>query len=159
MLELEDKESLVPKNWCFWTVVLEKTLESPLHSKEIQPVHPKGNQSWVFIWRTYAEAETNILVTWCKELTHLKRPWSRERLKAGGEGDVWGWDGWMHHQLWHEFEQAPGLGDGQGSLTCCSLWGRKVSGMTERLNWTEWKTYFITKKQRSRHLVSSLHGR
>ena len=82
-------------NWCFWTVLLEKTLESPLDCKEIQPVHPKGNQSWMFIGRTDAEAEApNTLATWCKELTHWKRPWSWERLKAGREGNDGGWDSW-----------------------------------------------------------------
>ena len=85
------KKAECPKNWCFWTVVLEKTLESPLDCKEIQPVHPKGNQSWVFTGRTDVEAET----PWCKELTHLERPWCWERLKAGGEGDDRGWDGWV----------------------------------------------------------------
>ena len=74
MWEMDCKESWAPKNWCFWTVVLEKTLESPLNCKEIQPVHPKGNQSWIFIGRTDAEAETpNTLATWCEELTHWKR--------------------------------------------------------------------------------------
>ena len=81
------------KNWCFWTVVLEKTLENPLDCKEIQPVHPKGNQSWIFIGKTDAETET--LATWCEEFIHLKRPWCWERLKAGGEEDNRGWDGWM----------------------------------------------------------------
>ena len=95
MWELDCKENWVPKNWCFWTVVLEKTLENPWDCKEIQPVHPKGNQSWILIRRTDAEAETNTLATWCKELTHLKRPWCWERLKAGGEGDERGWDDWM----------------------------------------------------------------
>ena len=77
-------------------MVLEKTVESPLDCKEIQPVHPKGNQSWLFIGRTDVEAEnSNTLATWCKELTHLKKPWCCERLKAGGEGDDRGWDGWM----------------------------------------------------------------
>ena len=95
MWELDYKESLAQKNWCFWTVVLEKMLESPLDSKEIQPVHPKGNQSWIFIGRTDAEAKTPKLASWCKELTHLKRPWCWERLRAGGEGDDRGWDGWM----------------------------------------------------------------
>ena len=91
-----DKEGWALKNWCFWTVVLEKTLESPLDCKEIQPVHPKGDQSWVFIGRTNAEAEIpNIMATWCEELTHWKRPWCWERLKAGGEEDDRGWDGWM----------------------------------------------------------------
>ena len=93
--ELDCNESWVLKNWCFWTVVLKKTLESPLDGKEIQPVHPKGNQSWLFIGRTDVEAETNTLATWCKDLTHWKRPWCWERLKAGGEGDNRGWDGWM----------------------------------------------------------------
>ena len=93
MWELDYKESWAPENWCFWTMVLEKTLESPLDFKEIQPVHPKGNQSWIFIARPDAEAETPILSTWCKELTHFKRPWCWGKLK--GEGDNWGWDGWM----------------------------------------------------------------
>ena len=93
MWELDCEESWVLKNWCFWTVVLEKTLESPLDCKEIQPVYPKGDQSWVFIGRTDAEAET--LATWCEELTHWKRPWCWEGLGAGGEGDDRGWDGWM----------------------------------------------------------------
>ena len=96
MWELDYKESWAPKNWCFWSVVLEKTLESPLDCKEIQPVHLKGDQSWVFIGRTDVEAETpNILATWCEELTHQKRPWCWERLKVGGKGDDRGWDGWM----------------------------------------------------------------
>ena len=81
----------------FWTMVLEKTLERLLDCKEIQPVNPKGNQSWIFIGRTYAEAETPVLwpPDWCEELTHLKRPWWWERLKLGGEGVNIGWDGWM----------------------------------------------------------------
>ena len=96
MWELYYKESWEPKNWCFWTVVL-KTLESPLDCKEIQPVHPKGDQSWVFIGRTDVEWgwNSNTLATWCKQLTHWKRPWCWGRLRAGGEGDDRGWDGWM----------------------------------------------------------------
>ena len=87
---------LSTKNWCFWTVVLEKTLESPLDCKEIPPVHPKGDQPWVLIGRTDAESETpNSLANSCEELTHWKRPWCREGLEAGGEGDNRGWDGWM----------------------------------------------------------------
>ena len=85
------------KNWCFWTVLLEKTLESSLDCKEIQPVHSKGNQSWIFIGRTDVEAETPILwplATWCK-LTHWKRPWCWENLKPEGKGDNRGQDGWM----------------------------------------------------------------
>ena len=89
------KENWAPKNWCFWTVVLEKTLESPLDCKEIQPAHPKGNQSWLFTGRTDARWKSNTLATWCEELTHWKRCWCWERLKAGEQGDNRGWDGWM----------------------------------------------------------------
>ena len=88
MWELDYKESWVTKNCCFWTVVLEKTLESPLDYKEIQPVYPKGDQSSIFTERTDAETwNSNTLATWCKELTHWKRPWCWKRLKAGGERD------------------------------------------------------------------------
>ena len=93
MWELDHKESWEPKNWCFWTVMLEKTLKSPLDCKEIQPVHPKGNQSWILIERTDAEAETPIL--WPPDVKNWKKPWCWERLKLGGEGDYRGWDGWM----------------------------------------------------------------
>ena len=95
MWELDYKESWTQKNWCFWTVVLEKTLESPLNCKEIKQVHPKGNQSWIFIGRTNAEAETPTL--WppdAKNWLIEKRPWCWERLKSGGEGDDREWDGW-----------------------------------------------------------------
>ena len=95
MWELDYKESWVQKNWCFWTVVLEKTLESPLDYKEIQPIHPKGVQSWVFIGRTDFEAEAPILWPPDVKLTHLKSPWCWERLRGGGEGDNRGWDGWI----------------------------------------------------------------
>ena len=95
MWELDCEESWVLKSWCFWIVVLEKTLESPLDCKEIQPVHPKGDQSWVFIGRPDAESAAPILCHWCEELTHWKIPWFWEGLGAGGEGDDRGWDGWM----------------------------------------------------------------
>ena len=93
--ELDCEESWAPKNWCFWTVVLKNTLESPLDCKEIQPVHPKEDQSWVFIGRTDPDWNSNTLATWCEELTHWKRPWCWEGLGAGGEGDNRRWDGWM----------------------------------------------------------------
>ena len=95
MWELDYEESWVPKNWCFWTVVLEKTLESPLDCKEIQPVHPKGDQSWVFIGRTDAEAETPVLWPPHVKSWLILRPWCWKGLGAGGEGDDRGWDGWM----------------------------------------------------------------
>ena len=126
------------KNWCFWIVVLEKTLESPLDSKEIQPVHPKGNQSWIFIGRTDAEAETPIL--WLPDVQNLlirKDPdsgkdWSQEKGMTNDE-----MVGWHHWLSGHEFERASGIGDGQGSLACCSPWGLKELETSEWVNWTE----------------------
>ena len=101
MWVLDHKESWVPKNWCFWTVVLEKTLESPLDCKEIQPVHPKGNQSWCIHWKDWCWSwNSNTLNTWCKELIPWKRPWCWERLKAGGEREDRGWHGWMAPPTW-----------------------------------------------------------
>ena len=93
MWELDCEESWVLKNWCFWTVVLEKTLESPLDSKEIRPVHPKGNQSWIFLGRTDAEAPIFWLLM--RRTDSFEKTWCWERLKAGGEGDDREWDGWM----------------------------------------------------------------
>ena len=125
MWELYYKESWVPKNWCFWTVVLEKALESPWDCREIQPVHPKGDQSWVFIGRTDAEAEAPIL--WPPDVKNWligKDPdaridWRREKTGMT-EGETVGW----HHQLnGNEFGWTPGVGDGQGGLVCCSPWG------------------------------------
>ena len=138
MWELDYKESWAPKNWCFWIMVLEKTVQSPLDCKEIQPVHPKGDQSWVFTGRTDAEAETPILwppdakswLIW-KDLDGGKY-WRREE-KGTTEDEMIGW----HHQLnGHEFEETPGVGDGQGGLVCCSPWSCKESDTTEQLNWT-----------------------
>ena len=143
MWELDCKESWAPKNWCFWTVVLEKTLESSLDSKEIQPVNPKGNQSWILIGRTDAEAATSIL--WPP---HVKN-WLIGKDPDGDEKD-WRWEekgitedemvGWYHQLDGHEFEQATGAGDGQGSLACCSPWGCKESDTTEQLNWINTNT-------------------
>ena len=95
MWELDCEESWAPKNWCFWNVVLEKTLESSLDCKEIQPVHSKGDQFWLFFGRTDTKAETPILWPPHAELTHWKRLWFWEGLGAGGKGDDRGWDGWM----------------------------------------------------------------
>ena len=139
MWELDHKGSWAPKNWCFWTVVLEKTLESPLDSKELKPVNPKGNQSWIFIWWTDTEAEAPVL--WppdAKSWLIGKDPdagkdWRQEE-KGTTEDEMVGW----HHQLdGHEFKQALGVGDGQGSLECCSPWGCKELDITEQLNWAE----------------------
>ena len=138
MWELDDKESLVLKNWCFWTVVLEKTLESFLDCKEIKPVNPKGNQSWKFTGRTDVEADAPILwppvvKNWLiRKDADAGKDWRKE--KGTTEDEMVGWHHWLNG---YEFEQAPGVGDGQGGLACCSPWGRKESDMTEWLNWIE----------------------
>ena len=131
--------SWVLKNWCFWTVVLEKTLESPLDCKEIQPVHYKGDQPWVFIGRTYAKAETPVLwppheKSWLiGKDPDAGRDWRQEE-KGTTEDEMAGW----HHQLdGRESGWTPGVGDGQGGLECWNSWGCKESDMTEWLNWTE----------------------
>ena len=95
MWELDYKESWALKNWYFWTLLLEKTHESPLDSKEIQPVNPKENQSWIFMEWLMVMLKLQFLDTWCEELIHWKRPWCWERLKSGAEEDDRGWDGWM----------------------------------------------------------------
>ena len=96
MWELDRKKGWVLKNWYFSIVLLEKTLDSTLDCKEVQPINPKGNQPWIFIGRNDAGSwNSNTLVTWCKKLTHWKRPWCWESLRAGGEGDDRGWGGWM----------------------------------------------------------------
>ena len=148
MWELDYKESWAPKNWCFWTVLLEKTLESPLYCKEIQPVHPKGDQSWVFIGRTDVEAETPIL--WPP---HVKswliwkdcdagKDWGQEE-KGTTEDEMVGW----HHQLnGHGFGWTPAVGDGQGGLAWHGSLGRKELDTTEWLNWTEFSFINKTKK-------------
>ena len=137
MWEWYCKGSWALKNWCFWAVVLEKTLESPLDCKDIQLVNPKENQPWIFIGRTDAEAETLIL--W--------PPNAKNRLigKDPDAGKDWGQEekgstedemvGWYHRVDGHEFEQALGVIDGQGSLACCSPCGCKEPDTTEQLNW------------------------
>ena len=139
MWELCYKESWVPKNWCFWTLVFQKTLQSPLDCKKIQPVHPKGNESWIFTGKTDAEAETRIL--WPpdeKNWLFRKDPDAGKDWRPEEKGTTEDVMVGLHHRLnRHEFEQAPGVGDGQGSLVCCSPWGLKELDMTEQLNWTE----------------------
>ena len=137
MWDLDYKESWVPKNRCFWTVVLQKTLESPLDCNEIQPVHQKGNQSWKFIGRTDAEDETpKLLPSDAKNWLIWKdsdaaKDWRREG-KGTTEDEMAGW----HHGLdGCEFEWTPGAGDGQGGLACCSPWGCKELDWVTELNW------------------------
>ena len=143
MWELDYKEGWVPKNWCFWTVVLEKTLESSLDGKEIQPVHSKGDQPWVFFGRNDAKAETPVL--WPPHVkswligkgSDAGRDWGQVE-KGTTEDEMAGW----HHRFdGCEFEWTLGDGDGQGGLACCDSWGHKELDMTERLNWTELSVY------------------
>ena len=158
MWEFDYKESRALKNWCFWTVVLEKTLESALDCKEIHPVHPKGDQSWVFIGRTDAEAETPVL--WSpdpKSWLIGKDPdagkdWRQEE-KGMTEDEMAGWHHWLDGR---ESEWTLGVGDGQGGLACCDSWGRKESDTTEWLNWTELNVFFKYKIQCFYHVFIKL---
>ena len=151
MWELDHKESWVLKNWCFWTVVVEKTLESPWDCKEIQPVHPEGDQSWVFIGRTDAEAETPIL--WPPHVNS----WliGKEGLGAGGGGDNRGWDGWMASPtqwawVWVNsvswcWTGRPGMLQFMGSQRVRHDWATE-------LNWTELNSFYGDKMEKTRHL-------
>ena len=149
MWELDCEESWALKNWCFWTVVLEKTLESPLDCKEIQPVHSE-EQPWDIFGRNDAKAETPVLwpphaKSWLSG-RHFDagRDWGQEQ-KGTTEDEMAGW----HHRLdGRAFEWTPGVGDGQGGLVCCDSWGQKESDMTEWLNRTEGMFYFCS------HVVS-----
>ena len=150
MWELDCEEGWAPKNWCFWTVVLEKTPESPLDCKEIWPVHSEGDQPWVFFGRNDAKAETPVLwpphaKSWLiGKDSDAGRDWG-----ARGEGDDRGWDGWMASPTrWTWVSLTPGVGDGQGGLVCCNSWGRKESDMTERLIWSDLNPPPPTSKRR-----------
>ena len=141
MWELDLKESWALKNWCFWTVELEKILEIPVDCKKIKPVSVEGSQSWIVFERTDVEAEAPMLWPlyvkyWLvgKDLDAGKA-WRQE--KGITEDEMVGWHHWLNE---HEFKQALGVGDEQGSLSCCSQWGHKVLDTTERLNQTELET-------------------
>ena len=160
MWELDCEESWAPKSWCFWTVVLEKTLESPLDCKEIQPVHPKGDKSWVFTGRTDAKAETPILwpphaMSWLiGKDPDAGRDWGQEE-KGTTEDEMAGWRHWLDG---HEFEWTLGVGDGQGSLAYCDSWGCKESDTTEWLNWTELRLVIAFLPRSKRLLISWLQS-
>ena len=132
MWELDHKEGWVLKNWCFWTVVLEKTLESPLDSKEIKPVNLKGNKPWIFIGRSWSSKTS---ATWWEKPTHWKRPWCWERLREGGEGGNRGWDGWMASLVHWTWVWANSRRQWRtGNLMCCIPWNCKESDTTYWLN-------------------------
>ena len=149
MWELDCEKGWALKNWCFWTVVLEKILETPLDCKEIQPVHSEGDQPWDFFGKTDAKAETPILwpphaKSWLiGKDSDAGRDWEKEE-KGTTEDEM---DGWHHWLDGRESEWTPGVGDGQGGLACCDSWGCKESDTTERLNWTELNTAFKLNKQ------------
>ena len=161
MWQLDCEESWTPKNWCFWTVVLEKTLESPLDCKEIQLVHSEGDQPWDFFGRNDAKAETPVL--WP---SHVKswligkdsdagRDLGQEE-KGTTEDEMAGWHHWLDG---HEFEWIPGVGDGQGGLASCYSWGRKESDTTEWLNWTELnctKIFNCVKRSKLRKILKEM---
>ena len=134
MWEFDRKEGWAPKNWCFWTVVLEKTLESPLDYKEIKLVYPKGHWPWIFIGRTDAEADASAL--WPPDAKSRLRKDSdagedwRQKKRATEDEMV----GWHHRFSGHKLGQTPVDGEGQGGLACCSSWGCKELDMTWRLN-------------------------
>ena len=145
MWELDCEEGWAPKNWCFWTVVLEKTLESPLDCKETLPVHSKGNQPWDFFGRNDTKAETPIL--WPP---HVKS-WligkdsdaGRDRgqeEKGTTEDEMAGWHHWLDGR---ESAWTLGVGDGQGGLACCDSWGLKELDMTKRLIWSDLYSFWI----------------
>ena len=139
MWELNHKESWPSSNWCFWSVVLENTLESPLDCKEIKAVSPKRNQSWIFIGRIDAEAETSILLppdvkNWFTgKDPDARKDWRQEEKGMKGDEMI----GWHHWLDGYGFGWTPGVDDGQGGLVCCGSWGRNESDTTEQLNWTE----------------------
>ena len=152
MWELDCEEGWALKNWCFWTVVLEKTLESPLDCKEIQPVHSEGDQPWDFFGRNDAKAESPVFwpphaKSWLiGKDSDAAGDWGKEE-KGMTEDEMAGWHHWLGG---HESEWTLGVGDGQGGLACCDSWGRKESDRTERLNWTELKVKWHRHMERQR---------
>ena len=154
MWELDCEEGWALKNWCFRTVVLEKTLESPLDCKEIQPVHSERDQSWDFFGRTDAKAENPVLwpphaKSWLiGKDSDAGRDWGQEEKGTTGDEKA----GWHHRLDGRESVWTPGVGDGQGGLECCNSWGCKESDTTEWLNWkadSQWKFAIYCKELKS----------
>ena len=143
MLQLDCKESWVLKNWCLWTVVFEKTPESPFDCNEIQPVHSKGDQSWVFFGGLMLKLKLQYFGHLMQRVDSFEKDWcwrdGGQEEKGTTEDEIAGWHHWLNG---HEFGWTPGVGDGQGGLACCDSWGHKESDMTERLN--RIRTYCIS---------------
>ena len=143
MWEVDHKESWVPKNWFFWTMVLEKTLESSLDCKEIKLVSPKREWALNIHWKDWCWSQSsNTLPTWCEELTgkdpDAGKDWRQE--KGTIEDEMVGWHHWLDGL---KFEQSLRVDDGQGILVCCSPWGHKESDLTEQLNWAELRKFTL----------------
>ena len=162
MWELDYKKSWALRNWCIWTVVMEKTFESPLDCKEIQPVHPKGDQSWVFIGRTDVEVEIPILrpldaKSWLIRKDPDAGKDGRQEEKGTTEDEMAGWHHWLNG---HEFGWTPGVGNGQGGLACCNSWGHKsrtrLSDWTE-LNWIKLLPSFDSRRGLAHNQEVGLH--
>jgi len=156
MWDWDRKESWAPKNWCFWTVVLEKTLESLLDCEEMQPVHPKGTQSWIVIEGLMLKLKLQYFGH-LMPLTHWERPWCWERLrrqeeKGTTEDEMVGWHHWLNGLV---FEQAPGVDDGQGRMACCSPWGAKCQ--TRLSDWTELSWMITDVEHLFMYLLGHLH--
>ena len=144
MWDLDFEESWAPKNWCFWTVVLEKTLENPWTARSFNQSILKETSPGCSVEGMRLTLKLQYLASSCEELTHWKRPWCWEGLGAGGEGDDRGWDGWiLPPTRWTWVWVNSGVDDGQGGLACCNSWGCKESDTTEKLNWTEYSTVCI----------------
>ena len=156
MWELGHKESWVPKNWCFWIVVLDKTLESPLGNKDVKPINAKGNQPWIFIGRTDAEAEAPVF--WPpdakSQLTgkdpDVGKDWGQNEETK--EDEMVGWHHWLNG---HELEQIPVDSERQGGLACCSPWGLKEMDTTRRLKNNSWGNWGPERKSHGSQVIPS----
>ena len=155
---MDHKEGWAPKNWCFPIVVLEKILECPMDGMEIQPVNSKGNQLWIFTGRTDAEAPilwpTDAKSWLIGKDTYAGKDWEQEEKRVKEDQQV----GWHHRLNGHESEQTLGDSEGQGSLVCCSPWGRKELDTTERLNWTDQILCNVSEKYGNIERISGVFG-
>ena len=149
MWELDCEERWVTKNWCFWSMVLEKTPECPLDCKDIQPVHSEGDQPWLIFGGNDAKAEAHAKSWLIGKDSDAGRDWGQEE-KGTTEDEIAGWHHWLNGCA---FEWTLGVGDGRGGLGCCSSWGRKKLDTTEWLNWTDAELGASGKSSRKKQYV------